>query len=605
MSRTIHSGSRRRASQLVVASIATIACITACDSASAQSGLRESLERLDRNQNGQIDPKEITPLARPYLERIAEARRLSLDRPNDISKLQEAARIYYALVNGVAGKNIEPDLESSVKGFGPIKGQPLVPEFGLSDFEFPYTQEDLDETDLTLRRYDRNQDGYIDRAEAQRGKWTHRDPFEEDYNYDGRLSRLELTQRYARRRLLDGASDELVQRAKRIGSGVRPSRDESDDDRNDSRWWRNGGTSYYLTASMMSRFDLNRNGCLEANESARLGFPTSRIDVDRDGELSRDEMHSYLSELQENAGDESIGVPSWFYERDENRDDQVTMAEYTDEWSDESVQSFVGLDINDDGILTLAEVTQSAALTGGSFTNQTAEVLPPRKTVISEIVIDEKFMIGDLDVQLSITHSHLSYLDGYLISPNGTRVELFTGVGGGDDHFNQTIFDDQSQIPITKARAPFEGNFIPEAVMKRQPGLSQFNGTEATGTWQLVIAGARNERFGMLHQWSLMIQPQDSLTPMTDATQSQITQTASTTDPDAREDFTSQESPTGELRDSVDSMEKIRQKRAEMVEKFRLMMESKNENDSRERFDLNDSAKSLDKKIRKLESKLE
>ena len=37
----------------------------------AQAGLRQSLERLDRDQDGQLDTDEITPLARPYLSELA------------------------------------------------------------------------------------------------------------------------------------------------------------------------------------------------------------------------------------------------------------------------------------------------------------------------------------------------------------------------------------------------------------------------------------------------------------------------------------------------------------------------------------------------------
>ncbi len=47
-----------------------------CDQLYAQAGLRDSLVRLDKNQDGEISPDEITPLARPYLERITRARRM-------------------------------------------------------------------------------------------------------------------------------------------------------------------------------------------------------------------------------------------------------------------------------------------------------------------------------------------------------------------------------------------------------------------------------------------------------------------------------------------------------------------------------------------------
>ena len=40
-------------------------------------------------------------------------------------------------------------------------------------------------------------------------------------------------------------------------------------------------------------------------------------------------------------------------------------------------------------------------------------------------------------------------MDVFLIAPNGTRVELFTDVGGNGDDFVYTSFNDQAAISIT------------------------------------------------------------------------------------------------------------------------------------------------------------
>lgn len=159
--------------------------------------------------------------------------------------------------------------------------------------------------------------------------------------------------------------------------------------------------------------------------------------------------------------------------------------------------------------MTAAEAIRSKALVGGNFRRERAEVLPPKQTTISEINVDEDFIIADLNVQLSITHTYVGFLDGYLVSPDGMRIELFTGVGSNDDHFNNTIFDDQADYPISKARPPFEGAFQPEPMERRQPGLSTFNGQGIQGTWQLIINGSRCDRFGILHGWGLIAKPVD------------------------------------------------------------------------------------------------
>jgi len=476
----------------------------------AQAGLRESLERLDVDQDGDLDLDEITPLARPYLERIAKSRGLSMDRPYGLDKWQETARIYHALQNGVAGKRIQPGESAAIKGFRPDDEDAVVPEFGLAKIKYPYTREDLEETEETMDRYDRDRNGFLDVREAQRVRWTHRDPFEEDYDGDGRLSRMELTQRYARRRLLSGASDELVQKARRVGNGIRPASEEKKSSDRD-QWWRKGGSNYWLTAAMMGRFDLNRNGTLQQNEAASLGIAPSLIDADRNGELTREELHHYMNDLQERSGNPANALPSWFYERDLNGDQQITLVEFSPELLDEELAEFTQLDVNADGLLTEKELIRSKSITGGDFKSAQATILPPRKTVISEIMVSESFLIADLNLQLSITHTHCAYLDAFLVGPDGQRIELFTAVGGNDDNFDNTTFDDQARELITKSRPPFRNSYLPEGLLKRQPGLSAFNGKSIQGKWQLIISGTRSERFGMLHSWSLQAQPQDSV----------------------------------------------------------------------------------------------
>lgn len=489
--------------------------------ACGQAGLRESLELLDRNENGYIDPDEVTSLARPYLERIAQPRRMSLDRPNRIDKLQEAARIYYALKNGVAGERVRASGESTLRDFRPRDEDPIVPEFGLAKVKYPYQQQDLDEADETLARYDRDRDGSMSRYEAARARWTHRDPFEADLNKDDQLSRLELAQRYARRRMLSNDSSELIQRSRRVGNGIEPSKIENEGDRRRrerNEWWSSGGDRYWLTAAVLGRFDSNRNGRLEMEETTRLGIPVGAVDADQNGELSRDELFAYFQELQDQTGDQIEGLPGWFYELDTNRDKQVDLTEFATELTDERVAEFVALDSNQDGLLAPSEILTSKSMMGGTFKNGEAEMLPPKKTIVSEIEISEDFIIADLNLRLTLTHTNVSALDGYLTGPDGTRIELFTAVGGRDDHFERTVFDDQAGTPIIKARPPFEGSFQPEGLAKRQPGLGAFNGKSIAGVWQLTIRCSRSERFGMLHSWSLIARPDEESLLDTDDT---------------------------------------------------------------------------------------
>ncbi|MEO2021574.1 MAG: proprotein convertase P-domain-containing protein, partial [Pirellulaceae bacterium] len=475
-----------------------------------QAGLREALERLDKNQDGQISPDEITPQARPYIERITENQSRSWrEKPISIERLTGIARKYYYGQNGGFGRELRPEGESTIRPFGAYKEEPLVPDFGLARVKYPYIQADLDLARQVMRSYDINGDGLISRDEASKArKWTHRNPFDDDLNKDEHISRMELTQRYARRRLLDGIAGELGQRAERGVNDVRPAFRSPENQRGGSRTRASRGSSYYLAAMLVGRFDANRNGRLEMNESLSLGVSAGRVDVDQDGSITRDELIAYLKTQEEQAGEVVEGLPDWFYALDKNRDQQVSMGEYTQEWTESKYSEFTRWDRNGDGLVTTMEVLQSETVSGGSYANKNAELLPPRRTMVSEIEVAEDYVLGDLNLQISITHSYLSFLDCYLTGPDGQRIELFTEVGGTDDHFDNTIFDDQSPVSITRARYPFKGSFQPEAVIKKQPSLSHFNGKSVKGIWQLTIRGQRSDRFGMLNSWALIASPE-------------------------------------------------------------------------------------------------
>ncbi len=89
----------------------------------------------------------------------------------------------------------------------------------------------------------------------------------------------------------------------------------------------------------------------------------------------------------------------------------------------------------------------------------------------------------------------------FLTSPDGTRVELFTDVGGGGDDFTGTTLDDEAGTSIALGSAPFSGSFQPEG------SLSDFDGEDAQGTWTLEITDEKRREWGWLLSPSLDIAP--------------------------------------------------------------------------------------------------
>lgn len=108
--------------------------------------------------------------------------------------------------------------------------------------------------------------------------------------------------------------------------------------------------------------------------------------------------------------------------------------------------------------------------------------------------------VTDINVTLSLTHSFLSDLDIYLVSPKGTRVELVTDMVSNEPDMRGTVFDDAARSGILTASTPYTGRFRPEG------SLLDLNGENPTGRWTLEITDDNRTDFGTLLGWSLDIQ---------------------------------------------------------------------------------------------------
>jgi len=124
--------------------------------------------------------------------------------------------------------------------------------------------------------------------------------------------------------------------------------------------------------------------------------------------------------------------------------------------------------------------------------------IPDRATATSELDIDEAGPILDLDVKVTITHPWDSNMDVFLIAPDGTRVELFTDVGGMSDNFIDTVLDDDASQSITEGSAPFTGSFRPEG------SLADLAGMDIGGTWKLEVSDDWEDYVGTLESWCLI-----------------------------------------------------------------------------------------------------
>lgn len=171
------------------------------------------------------------------------------------------------------------------------------------------------------------------------------------------------------------------------------------------------------------------------------------------------------------------------------------------------------IDDNNNGIWDDEIIIESASV-------DVPQIIPdftPTVPVKSILLFQGLRTITDVDVHLNISHTFNTDLDVFLVSPSGTRVELFTDVGANSDNFHGTILDDEAveivleddeevEVPklISEGTGPFTGRYRPEGM------LSDFDGEDPTGVWTLEIYDdAQFNPQGILNSWSLTITGQE------------------------------------------------------------------------------------------------
>lgn len=273
------------------------------------------IQRMDRNNNGMLEPEEMEGPAQMMIARLQrEDPSIRTDRPIPVSKILEA----FERMRGGGGDRgdsredtraklneaLTPP-ETLVPGFGePVVLEPVL-GFGPAAelLAVTVTPEDRKSAEELLQRYDRNRDGALSGEEISR-RWSG-NPMDFDRNGDGKLSLNELGIRAARLRV---AEAEVQAASNRRSAPAAQRREDQPAEPADPY---NGRRSFASTSR---------------------GLPE--------------------------------GLPGWFAERDTNGDQQVSMAEYSQQWTASLVAEFQSFDLNGDGVITPSECL--AAIRGGA-----------------------------------------------------------------------------------------------------------------------------------------------------------------------------------------------------------------------------------------------
>ncbi len=150
-----------------------------------------------------------------------------------------------------------------------------------------------------------------------------------------------------------------------------------------------------------------------------------------------------------------------------------------------------------DGIVTFDNVagaggdtTRNVTLDVGRYTYVATDLPLPindNSTTTSTLIINDAYCVGDIDIELDITHTYIGDLIVEVTSPSGTVVRLHDRSGGGTDDLHR-FYDEQ-------------GGDLPEG-----PGLlSDWIGEIVTGTWTMTVSDNAGADTGTLDHWALKI----------------------------------------------------------------------------------------------------
>ena len=263
--------------------------------------------------------------------------------------------------------------------------------------------------------------------------------------------------------------------------------------------------------------DLNANGVRDPQERGLAGW-TIFVDANSDGQRDAAELFAVTQ-----PDDPATPV-------DESGQFQIVQITPGPHLVDEELRPGWAKILPGESLSIVSEIVAGGAPAGlgvgdldGNGHDDLIVAPPPRTLVVAEppdfpfpIDADETLTlagitepVADVNVQVDISVSPASDLVLKLRSPLGTEVTLASGVGGSGSHFAGTTFDDQATTSIASGSTPFTGRFQPTVP------LSNFNGEDANGEWELLVHNASASEIGTLNSWSLSVATEVNLTATT------------------------------------------------------------------------------------------
>ena len=115
----------------------------------------------------------------------------------------------------------------------------------------------------------------------------------------------------------------------------------------------------------------------------------------------------------------------------------------------------------------------------------------------TSINLNYNLPIQDLNIIVDIEHTYLEDLTLYIETPDGTRYILSSELGGSENDYSNTIFDQEATQSISAGSPPFTGRFRP------LQNISELYSGSVFGVWKLIIQDNYIEDDGRLVDFTL------------------------------------------------------------------------------------------------------
>ncbi len=368
--------------------------------------MKRVLQNSDANRDGKLSASETSGRTKDFIRKAG----LDPNRAHSIGTILQKAKAETEKAKSNDSKNGKSDTQvgagvRKVPGFGVEAEKVGVADFSpggeermtVDGMNRKFGSSIMSQVERTITRYDTDKNGLIDPNEQKRTRWTNPSASESDTNKDGNLSRLELAYRYKNREdaakkrtkakskvptaKIKSTTSSFSNRAYSRGSSSSRSSSKNRNSKTSSSKPFNSGSDAYIryAEGLLKNYDKNKDQKLSRSELKEMRRPPENADSNGDGFVDKNELIASVSKRSSGRSTKSTDNTKQtssksntrmaslrreskssddrdvFGGKDSNRDGQLQMYEFENDWDAKKIAEFKEKDLNGDGVITAKE----------------------------------------------------------------------------------------------------------------------------------------------------------------------------------------------------------------------------------------------------------